>query len=195
MSRFPPRRADCDAASRCSGVRCAGEAEVRVAAPHQVCYPAAEGPAAVRCSTRETYKAVRLRTGAGDGRTAVSTRILIVDDHASFRATARLLLESEGFDVVGEAGDGESALDQVHALAPDVVLLDVQLPGIDGFEVAARLSRCPSPPAVVLVSSRERGEFGPALETCGARGFVTKADLSGERLRALLDAGGAATVA
>ena len=64
--------------------------------------------------------------------------VLIVDDHPSFRATARVLLESEGFDVVGEAEDGSSALEAVAALHPQIVLLDVQLPDLDGFEVAAQ---------------------------------------------------------
>ena len=65
--------------------------------------------------------------------------ILIVDDHPSFRATARRLLEIEGFAVLGEATDGASAIVEILRLAPDVVLLDVSLPDIDGFEVAARL--------------------------------------------------------
>ena len=66
--------------------------------------------------------------------------VLIVDDHPSFRATARLLLESEGFEVVGEAADGAAGLREARALEPDLVLLDVQLPDIDGFEVAAQLT-------------------------------------------------------
>jgi DNA-binding NarL/FixJ family response regulator len=114
-------------------------------------------------------------------------RILIVDDHATFRTTARMLLESEGFEVVGEAEDGDSALRQTTALSPDVILLDVQLPDIDGFEVANQVTNAQDAPAVILISSRDGGEFGPLVEACGARGFVAKADLSGERLRALLD--------
>ena len=64
--------------------------------------------------------------------------IVVVDDHPTFRATACALLEAEGFVVVGEAADGLTALEVIERLAPDVVLLDVQLPDIDGFEVAAR---------------------------------------------------------
>jgi CheY-like chemotaxis protein len=115
------------------------------------------------------------------------TTILIVDDHATFRASARLLLESEGFEVVGEAADGGSAIEQSTSLAPELILLDVQLPDIDGFEVASRVTATDGGPAVILTSSRDGGDFGPLVQASGARGFVAKADLSGESLRALLD--------
>jgi DNA-binding NarL/FixJ family response regulator len=118
----------------------------------------------------------------------MATTVLIVDDHDAFRASARLLLESEGFEVVGEAADGGSAIEKSVSLAPDLVLLDVQLPDIDGFEVASRMSRSDGSPAVILVSSRDRADFGPLVTASGARGFVAKADLSGDSLRALLDA-------
>ncbi len=117
----------------------------------------------------------------------MQTTVLIVDDHASFRASARLLLEAEGFEVVGEAEDGGQALLQTDALAPDFVLLDVQLPDTDGFAVADQLMRERDPPAVILTSSRDRDDFGQLIEVCGALGFVPKADLSGDSLRALLD--------
>jgi DNA-binding NarL/FixJ family response regulator len=113
-------------------------------------------------------------------------RVLIVDDHPSFRASARILLEAEGFDVVGEAETGMSAIDEVCRLHPEVVLLDVQLPDIDGFDVAARLTSVPGSPAVILVSSRDGSDFGPLVSRSGARGFVPKAELSGERLQRLL---------
>lgn len=119
----------------------------------------------------------------------MATTVLIVDDHATFRATARLLLESEGFQVVGEAESGETAVEQAALLAPDLVLLDVQLPDIDGFQVARRVTSRDSPPAVIIVSSRDGGDYGPMVGASGARGFVTKAELSGERLRALLSGG------
>jgi DNA-binding NarL/FixJ family response regulator len=112
--------------------------------------------------------------------------VLIVDDHGSFRATARRLLEAEGFDVIGEAEDGEGALEAVERLRPDVVLLDVQLPDMDGFDVAARLPENGHRPAVVLTSSRDSSEFRGLVEESGARGFVPKAELSGRRLAALL---------
>ena len=112
--------------------------------------------------------------------------LMIVDDHRSFRDAARRVLESAGFEVIGEAADGESALDAIAELRPDVVLLDVQLPGIDGFEVAARLTANGSTPAIVMTSSREGADFGPLVEQSGARGFVHKADLSGTAISAVL---------
>jgi DNA-binding NarL/FixJ family response regulator len=115
------------------------------------------------------------------------TTVLIVDDHATFRASARLLLESEGFEVVGEAADGRSAIEQTTSLAPDLILLDVQLPDIDGFEVASRVTQTDAASIVILISSRDGGDFGPMVEASGARGFVAKAELSGESVRAVLD--------
>ena len=85
--------------------------------------------------------------------------VLIVDDHAGFRAVARALLEADGFEVVGEAADGESALEAARRLRPDVVLLDIQLPGLDGFAVAERLAAAGRAPAVVLISSRGADAF------------------------------------
>jgi DNA-binding NarL/FixJ family response regulator len=114
------------------------------------------------------------------------TTVLIVDDHGSFRATARKLLEAEGFEVVGEAESGEAALEAVERLRPDVVLLDVQLPDMDGFDVAARLPKNGHRPAVVLTSSRDVSEFYGLVEQSGARGFVPKDELSGRRIAALL---------
>jgi DNA-binding NarL/FixJ family response regulator len=114
--------------------------------------------------------------------------VLIVDDHPSFRASARMLLEAEGFDVIGEAEDGESALEAVRTLHPDVVLLDVQLPGIDGIEVAARLTANGGGggPAIVLTSSRDLADLGPVRDRCDVRGFIPKGELSGAALEALL---------
>lgn len=114
-------------------------------------------------------------------------RVLIVDDHATFRATARQLLEAEGYDVVGEAEDGASALEAVARLRPDVVLLDIQLPDMDGFEVSRRLSLNGARPKIVLTSSRDASEFGELVDACGSRGFIPKAELSGGRLAALLE--------
>jgi DNA-binding NarL/FixJ family response regulator len=108
--------------------------------------------------------------------------VLIVDDHAPFRSLARRLLVAGGFQVVGEAADGAGALVAVRDLAPDVVLLDVQLPGLDGFAVAEVLAGEPVAPVVVLISSRERLDYGHRVEASTARGFIAKADLSGETL-------------
>jgi len=113
--------------------------------------------------------------------------ILVVDDHPTFRATARALLEAEGFVVVGEAADGESALTAIGRLAPEIVLLDVQLPDIDGFEVAARAAGLDAVPQIVLTSSREASDFGSLIEESGARGFIAKDELSGAAIAALLE--------
>lgn len=108
--------------------------------------------------------------------------LLIVDDHAGFRRLARSLLQAEGFDVVGEAGRGREALAAAARLRPDVVLLDIMLPDIDGFEVAQHLARGPSQSRVVLTSSREATEFGQRIGASAAIGFLHKDDLSGEAL-------------
>ena len=112
--------------------------------------------------------------------------ILIVDDHPTFRRTARLVLEAEGYEVVGEAGDGAEAVRRARELSPEAVLLDVQLPDVDGFEVAERLRSEGGGPMVVMTSSLDAADLGPRIERCGARGFITKRELSGERLRALI---------
>jgi DNA-binding NarL/FixJ family response regulator len=115
------------------------------------------------------------------------TTVLIVDDHAGFRRTARALLESEGFEVVGEAADGASALEAAASLHPEVILLDVYLPDLNGFQVATQLTRNGPAPAIVMISSRDARDFGPLVEESGARGFIPKAELSGSTLSALLE--------
>jgi len=113
--------------------------------------------------------------------------VLIVDDHPSFRASARAVLESEGFTIVGEAADGASALTAIGQLAPELVLLDIQLPDMTGFDVCDALARRNgSAPTVILVSSRDVTDYGDLIVTSGARGFVPKAELSGEAVAALL---------
>jgi DNA-binding NarL/FixJ family response regulator len=116
----------------------------------------------------------------------MATSVLIVDDHSSFRAAARLLLELEGYEVVGEAETGTEAVERAERLQPDFVLLDVNLPDINGFQVAERLTANETGPAVVLTSSHEGADFGTLIEGSGARGFIPKGELSGARLAALL---------
>ncbi len=116
----------------------------------------------------------------------VKTSVLIVDDHAGFRSRARAVLEADGYEVVGEAADGASALSSSRDLRPDVILLDVQLPDFDGFEVLRRLTSDGHAPAVVLTSSRDAADYGRRIAASGARGFIPKADLSGPTLRVLL---------
>ena len=112
-------------------------------------------------------------------------RVLIVDDHASFRTVARMVLSTAGYEVVGEAIDGEHAISAAIEHEPDLVLLDVGLPGADGFDVAALLSRVPRPPRVVIVSSRAAGELGDRLVR-SALPFIPKERLSAEALAAAL---------
>lgn len=115
----------------------------------------------------------------------VAATVLIVDDHAGFRSFARALLEAEGFEVVGEAGDGASALGLAQALAPELVLLDVALPDMDGFAVCEALLQDGQGPAVVLTSSRDVSAYRRRLEASRARGFIPKSELSGPALAAL----------
>jgi DNA-binding NarL/FixJ family response regulator len=113
-------------------------------------------------------------------------RVLVVDDHASFRSCARKLLESEGYDVVGEAADGSSAVALAAELEPEYVLLDIQLPDIDGFAVAERMLAGDPKLQILFVSSRDRSCYGTLVEQSGAIGFVTKGDLSGVDLERLI---------
>jgi DNA-binding NarL/FixJ family response regulator len=114
------------------------------------------------------------------------TTVLIVDDHAGFRASARRLLEAEGYAVVGEAADGAAAIAAAGRLAPDLVLLDLQLPDISGFAVAEALAAAGPAPAVVITSTRDARDFQALARRSGARGFVPKAELSGAALAGLL---------
>lgn len=111
--------------------------------------------------------------------------VVIVDDHPSFRTSARTLLELEGFDVVGEAADGESAVELAMRLRPELVLLDVALPDTNGFDVAERLANGPS--KVILTSSRAQHDLGRRVRSSGALGFVSKDRLTGPALTALLE--------
>ena len=111
--------------------------------------------------------------------------VVIVDDHAGFRTSARELLELDDFEIVGEAQDGASALTAVARLAPEVVLLDIGLPDMSGFDVAERIAGMTT---VVLVSSRSPDQVSVRLNGCGAAGFIAKDALSGAALEALVAA-------
>ncbi len=119
------------------------------------------------------------------------TTVLVVDDHAGFRSRARLLLEAEGYEVVGRPPTAPTAIAEAAQLRPEVVLLDVQLPDLDGFEVAARLTVDGDTPAVVLTSSRDWSDSAELIARSGARGFVPqgpalrRGDSRGARLRSL----------
>jgi CheY-like chemotaxis protein len=116
----------------------------------------------------------------------VPPTVLIVDDNARFRVRARRWLEADGYAVVAEAADGAAAIDAAKRLGPGLVLLDIQLPDMSGMEVAELLTGWPHPPVVVLTSTHDETDFGERLARCGARGFVPKAELSGDALAALL---------
>ena len=120
----------------------------------------------------------------------MATTALIVDDHRMFRTSARLLLEAEGYDVVGEAEDGASAVSEAERLRPDVVVLDVQLPDMTGFDIARTLLERRLVGRIVLVSSRHASDYGEQVGESGAVGFIPKDELSGAALHTLLDEGG-----
>ena len=116
---------------------------------------------------------------------AMTQTVLIVDDHPSFRASARAILEADGFDVIGEAENGTAGLAELRRLRPDVVLLDVQLPDMSGFDVCIECGDLDKT-SVVLVSSRDATDYGSLIASSGARGFIAKAELSGEAVVNLL---------
>jgi DNA-binding NarL/FixJ family response regulator len=118
----------------------------------------------------------------------VAIRVLVVDDHAGFRLMARRMLAAAGFEVVGDAATGLEAVAVSARLHPDAVLLDVQLPDLDGFEVSRRLAKQVSPPAVVLTSARALADYGVQGVPSDVRGFLPKAEVSGAALSHLLEA-------
>lgn len=118
----------------------------------------------------------------------VSPTVLIVDDHALFRTTARALLEADGYVVVGEATDGNAGIEAVRELHPDVVLLDVRLPDLDGFDIAAIMTRGGYCPAVIVTSSSDDPLYPDRAVGCGAHGFIAKHDVCGAALDRLLGA-------
>jgi len=109
-------------------------------------------------------------------------RLLLVDDDANFRRLARRLLEADGYDVVGSARDATEGLRLAGELAPDVMLVDVNLPDASGFELAARLGREHPGTTVLLTSTYSRGDFEQLARSAGADGFVPKDELSGAEL-------------
>jgi DNA-binding NarL/FixJ family response regulator len=105
----------------------------------------------------------------------MSVRVLVVDDHDVFRRAARAVVwQSPGFELVGEATSGEESIDQTRRLQPDLVLMDVRLPGIDGVEAARRIARLERHPVVVLISTSRPDELGVHLASSGAAGFIAK---------------------
>jgi two-component system invasion response regulator UvrY len=113
-------------------------------------------------------------------------RVLIVDDQEPFRAVARTVVElTDGFEVVGEAENGEDSVSTARQLHPDLVLMDVNLPGISGLEATRQIlaEHVEGKPVVVLVlSTYEAAEYGPQAEEVGAASFIPKSEFSPERL-------------
>jgi two-component system nitrate/nitrite response regulator NarL len=114
-----------------------------------------------------------------------SAAILIVDDHDGFRAFARSMLEADGF-IVMEAANGAEATEAARIIRPGLVLLDIQLPDSDGFEVARRLAGHAGAPVIVLTSTREASDYGGRITSSPAAGFLPKDQLSGVALRRFL---------
>jgi DNA-binding NarL/FixJ family response regulator len=117
----------------------------------------------------------------------VARTAVIVDDHAGFRAEAARLLEAAGYRVVGSCSDGRGALSLLGRLRPDVVLVDVQLPDVDGFGLIDLLGSGADSVVIVLVSTREAADYGGRLDRSGAAGFITKAELSAQTLAAVVE--------
>jgi CheY-like chemotaxis protein len=174
-----------------------GRARIAASASHGVSRGLAHGPRLASYAHSRAVSGFTLASNAADSRACpvviratlcddwnVQLTVLIVDDHPAFRASARTLLEDEGYEVVGEAEDGESGLRLARKLEPDLVLLDIALPDLSGLEVAERLSDAPS--KVLLTSSRRPSDLGSRLQKSTALGFISKDDLSGEALEELL---------
>ena len=112
-----------------------------------------------------------------------SVRVLIVDDQAPFRAAAAAVIDlTEPFVLAGAVASGEESLACLQDLAPDLVLMDINLPGMDGIEAAAQIAARPQPPIVVLLSTYSRQEYADRIEYCGARAYLEKSEFGPERL-------------
>ena len=112
--------------------------------------------------------------------------VLIVDDHDGFRRSMRRMLEREGYDIVGEAVDGRSAIAEALRLKPDIALVDIRLPDIDGFAVAKALRAAGSARSILLISTRQRVDHGERLASSDADGFIEKSDLSARTIAAIV---------
>ena len=115
--------------------------------------------------------------------TQPNVRVLIVDDQMPFREASRMVVDmTDGFEVVGEAHNGLQAIDLVHDLGPDLVLMDVQMPGIDGIETTRRIRGMPDPPEVIVMSTHESGDYIDVALAAGALAFVPKSQFGFDSL-------------
>jgi len=112
--------------------------------------------------------------------------LVIVDDSQEFLASAQAMLSEEGFDVIACVSDPSLVVEHVSVLRPAVVLLDIQLPSISGFELARRLAELQPRPIVVLISSRDAATYGSELTHAPVQGFIPKWELSGDALAAMV---------
>jgi DNA-binding NarL/FixJ family response regulator len=125
------------------------------------------------------------------GRERAAVRVLVVDDQAPFRRAMRSVVEeTDGFEVVGEADSGEASLEAAATLAPDLVLMDVHLPGIDGLEATRRLATLPAAPVVLLLSTYDDDAGEGFVAESGASGYVTKSAFGPDRLEAAWSSAG-----
>lgn len=120
----------------------------------------------------------------------MAVRVLIVDDQEPFRAAARAVVEiADGFEVVGEAETGEESVERARELGPDLVLMDVNLPGIDGLEATRRiLEESRGGVVVLMVSTYEADEYAPRAAEVGAADYIPKSDFDPDRLEAAWEA-------
>ena len=114
----------------------------------------------------------------------MAVRVLIVDDQEPFRMAARMVVEAtDGFEVVGEAETGEDSVQAAHDLDPDLVLMDVNLPGINGLDATRRILEGSSRRVVILLlSTYEEEEYAPRAAECGAAAYIPKSSFSPDRL-------------
>jgi DNA-binding NarL/FixJ family response regulator len=126
----------------------------------------------------------------------VSVRVLIVDDQEPFRMAARMVVEAtEGFDVVGEAETGEDSVRMAEELRPDLVLMDVNLPGINGLDATRQILAGPGGVVVLLLSTYEEEEYAPRAAECGAAAYIPKAVFGPDRLEAAWEAASGSSAA
>lgn len=119
----------------------------------------------------------------GDQLAERAVRVLIVDDQEPFRLAARMVVDAtDGFEVVGDADTGEGGVDLAERLEPDLILMDVNLPGINGIEATKRILKNSGRTVILLLSTYEEAEYGPRAAECGAAAYIPKSSFAPDRL-------------